>query len=269
MLARSVGRIADEASVSGNRRGVDDRTALPRQHQRLSPPACKPHSFHIDLINAIKVLLSARWGIGPIAVDSGIVAGAVEATVKLLDLPKCRFDILRLGNVSTDENRLAAGLLNLPDGLIAGFLLDISENDDGGLFGEGMAFAVCLEEFVRFLNGMDVPIRTLGEKIEIVFDRMPPYEGRFIALHQLIKRRDDRSDLLGELTFHSRSELAQVQAADLIAYEFRKELDRIYYENRRPQRKSIEALCSRQNLVTGYMDADRLAQYAKRFEINA
>jgi hypothetical protein len=129
-----------------------------------------------------------------------------------------------------------------------------------------MAFAVCLEEFVKFLNGMDVPIRAPGEKIKIVFDRMQPYHGRFIGIHQLIKRRDDHSDLLGDLIFHSRSELAQVQAADLIAYEFRKELDRICYDNRRPQRKSMEALCSRQNLVTGYMDADRLAKYAKSFE---
>jgi hypothetical protein len=97
---------------------------------------------------------------------------------------------------------------------------------------------------------------------------MQPYQARLIGIHQLIKRRDDRSDLLGALRFRARSELAQVQAADLIAYEFRKELDRICYDSRRPQRKSMEALCSRQNLVTGYMDAGRLAECAKSFETN-
>jgi hypothetical protein len=44
-------------------------------------------------------------------------------------------DVLRLRDVNTDENRLAASLLDLPGGLVAGLLLKIGEYGDSTLFG--------------------------------------------------------------------------------------------------------------------------------------
>ncbi|MFZ0888690.1 MAG: DUF3800 domain-containing protein [Candidatus Binataceae bacterium] len=126
-----------------------------------------------------------------------------------------------------------------------------------------MAFAVCLEEFVRFLNGIEVRVRAPAEKIEIVFDRMPGYYEQLMGIHQRQKERDDRWDVLGGLRFGSRLEVPQIQAADLIVYEFRKELDRMHYDDGRPQRRSMEALRARQNLVVGYMDAERLTEFVR------
>ena len=82
--------------MTGNRSSVDDRTALVRQHQRYFFPHAKPHAFYIDLIYAIKVVESAIQRIRPIAIDSGIVARAIEASVEFANLTKSGFDILRL-----------------------------------------------------------------------------------------------------------------------------------------------------------------------------
>jgi hypothetical protein len=53
------------------------------------------------------------------------------------------------------------------------------------------------------------------------------------ALLSRRRERADRWDLIDGLTFDSR-DVPQIQAADLIAYEFRKELDRMHYLNGRP-----------------------------------
>ncbi len=132
-----------------------------------------------------------------------------------------------------------------------------------------MAFAVCIEEFQSFLGEIQIRVRAPGEKIQIVFDRKPRYHERLMSILQRLKERDDRWDVLGGISFGSRLEVPQIQAADLIAYEFRKELDRMHYYEGRPRRRSMEALCARQNLVVGYMDAERLAEFVTRFAINS
>ena len=77
------------------------------------------------MIYAIKVLLAAGQSIGPIAVDSGIVAGAVKTPIEFANPPERSVDVLRLRDVNTDENCLAASLLDLAGGLVAGLLLKI------------------------------------------------------------------------------------------------------------------------------------------------
>jgi hypothetical protein len=132
-----------------------------------------------------------------------------------------------------------------------------------------LAFAVCIEEFLRFLGQVEVRVRAPGEKIQIIFDRKPGYYERLSGILQEIKERADRWDLIDGLIFESR-EAPEIQAADLIAYEFRKELDRMQNPNPtdRPRRKSMEALCARENLVVGYMDEERLAEFVTGFAIN-
>ena len=55
--------------------------------------------------------------------------------IEFANLPKRGFDILRLRDVNTDENCLAASLLDLAGGLVAGLLLKIGNYDDSTLFG--------------------------------------------------------------------------------------------------------------------------------------
>lgn len=131
-----------------------------------------------------------------------------------------------------------------------------------------MAFAACIEEFLRFLGQGEVRVREPGEKIQIIFDRKPGYYERLSRILQELKTRADRFDLIDGLIFESR-EAPEIQAADLIAYEFRKELDRMQYPNptTRPRRKSMEALCARENIVAGYMDEERLAEFVTSFAI--
>jgi hypothetical protein len=98
-----------------------------------SLPHAEPYSFNVHLF---KVFWATAQSISPVTIDARIVAGAIETAIELLDLPKDRFNILRLRNVSPDESRLATCLLDLLDRLIAGRFLNVGNNDDGSFFGE-------------------------------------------------------------------------------------------------------------------------------------
>jgi len=131
-----------------------------------------------------------------------------------------------------------------------------------------MAFAACMEEFLRFLGQVEVRVREPSEKIQIIFDRKLGYYKRLSRILQELKERADHWNLIDGLIFESR-ESPGIQAADLIAYEFRKELDRMQHPKptARPRRKSMEALRARENIVAGYMDEERLAEFVTSFAI--
>jgi hypothetical protein len=101
-------------------------------------------------------------------------------------------------------------------------------------------FAKCVEQLWRVSFLMLPP----KEKLAFVFDEKLGFEGRSTAIFYAL--RDSRfqySDSMGDIHFASSRKLAPLQAADFVAFEYRKYNEREFHSTGRPVRWTMLQLC--------------------------
>jgi hypothetical protein len=102
-----------------------------------------------------------------------------------------------------------------------------------------LAFQHCIVEAV--LEADSLPAT---ECISFVFDRQKTFAARLrIAFEQMAADIGwARRNRLGSITFESKADRSPLQAADLLVFELRKELDKRVIGAERPLRKSLQRL---------------------------
>src|SRR5208282_3806303 len=109
VLARDVDGQAAKAHQSGGRGGIHDRTAPLFAHLANLVLHAEPYALDVDGHHAIEVALGGLVRVDDVALDAGVVVGAVQAPVSLDDPRDQRLHLGVVANVRHREFRLAPG----------------------------------------------------------------------------------------------------------------------------------------------------------------
>ena len=93
----------------------------------------QPDAAQVDLDDAIEFLVGDLVDAPRSAFDRGDVGGAIQAPVLGHDTLDQSLDVRGRGDVATGEERVAAGLLNHPERLLAAAPVDIRDCDLGAV----------------------------------------------------------------------------------------------------------------------------------------
>jgi hypothetical protein len=104
------------------------------------------------------------------------------------------------------------------------------------------------------------------EQVALIFDRKLDLEGRALKYFNWYSKERTDGNRLASLAFASAKDTPAIQAADIIAYESRKELRSKKIEPSRPVRISLEKLLSKNRLDGGYLDKIGLSQIVSQME---
>lgn len=100
-------------------------------------------------------------------------------------------------------------------------------------------FAKCIEQLWRVSLLMLPPREQLG----FVFDRRLGFEGRADSIYLALKKHFQYSEKMAAIQFESSKTIIPLQAADLIAYEYRKYGEMLAHHTGRDLRWTMEQLC--------------------------
>jgi hypothetical protein len=117
-------------------------------------------------------------------------------------------------------------------------------------------YLVCLQYCVEMIS------KLAPRPVRYVLDRQEEFDSYAIATFERIKElHPDWAEKMGDISYVAKTDLAPLQAADLLAYETAKSLNNRLYDPGRPFRKSMLALASRPNrLQGGYFDRGSVVQ---------
>ncbi|MFZ0248001.1 DUF3800 domain-containing protein [Candidatus Binatus sp.] len=102
-------------------------------------------------------------------------------------------------------------------------------------------FAKCIEQLWR-VSFLGIPP---DEELAFVFDEKLGFEGRATAIFLALRdRRFPYSDRMGGIQFASSKKVVPLQAADLVAFEYRKYGEREVHKTGRPVRWPMLKLCA-------------------------
>jgi hypothetical protein len=137
VLGRVVGRATGIADKPAERRAVHDRAAALRAHLAQLVLHARPDAAQVDRGDAIEVLGRLVGRIGQTEHDAGVVEGHVEPTEGVHDAVDEAGDLVLVGHVAGDAERLMAGGGQLVGGSRERVLVDVGERDGGAGRGEG------------------------------------------------------------------------------------------------------------------------------------
>ncbi len=117
-------------------------------------------------------------------------------------------------------------------------------------------YLVCLQYCVEMIS------KLASGPVRYVLDRQDEFDSYAIATFNRIRELHPAwAEKMGDVAYMAKTDVAPLQAADLLVYETAKSLNNRLYDPGRPFRKSMLALASKPNrLQGGYFDRDGVVQ---------
>jgi len=113
-------------------------------------------------------------------------------------------------------------------------------------------YLICQQYCIEMIS------KRVNKRVHYVFDRQQELDHP--AVQNFYATRDnfpEWADKMGTISFQSKNDFVELQAADLLAYETAKSTHNRFFDPQRPIRKSMLALVRKRNrLVGGFVDKD-------------
>ncbi|MNM51504.1 hypothetical protein D3C81_625650 [compost metagenome] len=137
MLGGAVDAHLRRRTQAGHRRRVDNGAATLGQQQRQLVLHAQPDALDVHAHDGIELRFTALGQSPLLDLDTGVVVGIIEPPVGGDDLLVQLAHIGLAGHVAGDEQRLAAGVTNQPDGGLAADRIEIGHHHLQALTGKG------------------------------------------------------------------------------------------------------------------------------------
>jgi hypothetical protein len=139
-----------------------------------------------------------------------------------------------------------SGAIHIPD------FKEVTQGSGTQLEEKPSPYLICQQYCIEMIS------KTINQKVYYVFDQQLELDHPAVVnFYQTKNRFPEWGEKMAGISFQSKSDFVELQAADLLAYETAKSTHNRFFDPTRPVRKSMLALVRKRNrLVGGYIDKD-------------